>query len=131
MNAKRRIPSRVIFTGAVNRDELRVLYSNAHLFVLPSLAEAFPMVLLEAMASGIPPIGSTAGGIPDVITDGVNGLLFKKGDWKDLAMRMLTLINDETLRNKLATKARETAVKKYSWQVIASRIKHIYDRIIT
>ena len=105
--AKRRIPSRVIFTGAVNRDELRVLYSNAHLLVLPSLAEAFGLVLIEAMASGIPPIDSTADGIPDVITDGVNGLLFKKGDWKDLAMRMLTLINDETLRNKLAAKAKE------------------------
>jgi len=104
--AKRRIPGRVIFTGAVNRDELRVLYSNARFLVLPSLVEAFPMVLLEAMASGIPPIGSTAGGIPDVITDGVNGLLFKKGDWKDLAMKMLTLINDETLRNKLAAKAK-------------------------
>lgn len=64
-------------------------------------------MLIEAMASGIPPIDSTAGGIPDVITDGVNGLLFKKGDWKDLAMRMLTLINDETLRNKLAAKAKE------------------------
>jgi len=129
--AKRRLPGRVIFTGAVNRDELRVLYSNAHLFVLPSLAEAFPMVLLEAMASGTPPIGSTAGGIPDIITDGVNGLLFKKGDWKDLATKMLTLINDETLRNKLAAKARETAVEKYSWQVVVSRLKHIYDRIIT
>jgi len=129
--AKRRIPGRVIFTGAINRDELRVLYSNAYFLVLPSLAEAFGLVLLEAMASGIPPIGSTAGGIPDVITDGVNGLLFKKGDWKDLAIKMLTLINDETLRNKLAAKARETAVEKYSWQVVASRIKHIYDRIIT
>ena len=124
--AKRRTPGRVIFTGAVNRDELRVLYSNALFLVLPSLAEAFPMVLIEAMASGTPPIGSTAGGIPDVITDGVNGLLFKKGDWKDLAMKMLTLINDETLRNKLATKARETAVEKYSWRVIALKIKILY-----
>ena len=129
--AKRRLPGRVIFTGSAVKDELRVLYSNAHLFVLPSLAEAFPMVLLEAMASGTPPIGSTAGGIPDVITDGVNGLLFKKWDWKDLATKMLTLINDETLRSKLAAKARETVVEKYSWQVVASRIKHIYDRIIT
>ena len=81
-------------------------------------------------ASGIPPIGSTAGGIPDVIIDGVNGLLFKRGDWKDLAMRMLTLINDETLRNKLATKARETVVKKYSWQVIASKMKEIYAAVL-
>jgi glycosyltransferase involved in cell wall biosynthesis len=128
--AKRRLPGRIIFTGAVNRDELRVLYSNAHLFVLPSLAEAFGLVLIEAMASGVPPIGSTAGGIPDVITDGVNGLLFKKGDWKDLATKMLMLINDETLRNKLAAKARETAVEKYSWQVVASKLKEIYVAVL-
>jgi len=128
--AKRRIPGRVIFTGSAVKDELRVLYSNAHFLVLPSLAEAFGLVLLEAMASGIPPIGSTAGGIPDVITDGVNGLLFKKGDWKDLAMKMLALINDETLRNKLAAKARETAVEKYSWQVIASKMKEIYAAVL-
>jgi len=78
--AKRRLPGRVIFTGTVNRDELRVLYPNAHLLVLPSLAEAFGSVLIEAMASGIPPLGPTTCGIPDVITDGVNGLLFKRGD---------------------------------------------------
>jgi len=128
--AKRRIPGRVIFTGAVNRDELRVLYSNAYLLVLPSLAEAFGMVLIEAMASGIPPLGSTAGGIPDVIIDGVNGLLFKKGDWKDLAMKMLTLINDESLRNKLAAKARETAIEKYSWQVIALKIIKVLYQLL-
>jgi glycosyltransferase involved in cell wall biosynthesis len=44
---------------------------------------------------------------------------------------MLMLINDENLRNKLAAKAREAAVEKYSWQVVASRLKHIYDKIIT
>jgi glycosyltransferase involved in cell wall biosynthesis len=61
--------------GAIDKNSLRILYSNAYCFVLPSSAEAFPMVLLEAMVSGTPPIGSTAGGILDIIIDGINGLL--------------------------------------------------------
>ena len=124
--AKRRTPGRVIFTGAVNRDELRVLYSNALFLVLPSLAEAFGLVLIEAMASGTPPIGSTTGGIPDVITNGVNGLLFNRGDWEDLARKMYMLLSDQVLRNKLAKNAREIAVERYSWQAVASMMQKIY-----
>jgi glycosyltransferase involved in cell wall biosynthesis len=78
------------------------------------------------MASGIPPIGSTAGGIPDIITDGVNGLLFNRGNWEDLARKMNMLLGDEVLRNKLAKNAREIAVERYSWQAVASMMQKIY-----
>ncbi len=128
--AKEKLGERVVFTGAMDRDSLRILYSNAYCFVLPSLAEAFPMVLLEAMASGIPPIGSTAGGIQDVIIDGVNGLLFRKGDWEDLAIKLLMLITDKNLRDKLATNSRKHAEEYYSWFSIASSLSMVYKRLI-
>jgi glycosyltransferase involved in cell wall biosynthesis len=83
-------------------------------------------VLIEAMASGTPPIGSTTGGIPDVITNGVNGLLFNRGDWEDLARKMYMLLSDQVLRNKLAKNAREIAVERYSWQAVASMMQKIY-----
>ncbi len=128
--AKEELGERVVFTGAIDRNSLRILYSNAYCFVLPSLAEAFGMVLLEAMASGTPTIGSTAGGIPDIIIDGVNGLLFRKGDWKDLASKLLMLIADKNLRNELATNARKYAEKYYSWFSIASSLSMIYKGLM-
>jgi glycosyltransferase involved in cell wall biosynthesis len=128
--SKEELGERVVFTGAIDRNSLRVLYSNAYCFVLPSLAEAFPMVLLEAMASGTLPIGSTAGGIPDIIIDGVNGLLFKRRDWKDLANKLLMLIEDKNFRNKLAINARKHVEEHYSWFSVSLRLKIVYKRLI-
>jgi glycosyltransferase involved in cell wall biosynthesis len=88
------------------------------------------MVLLEAMASGTPPIGSTAGGIPDIIIDGVNGLLFRKGNWKDLANKLLMLIQDKSFRDKLAHNARKYAEKNFSWNIVAEKIREIYNSIV-
>lgn len=127
---KEKLGERVVFTGAIDRNSLRILYSNAYCFVLPSLAEAFPMVLLEAMASGTPPIGSTAGGIPDIIIDNVNGLLFRKGDWRDLANKLLTLVQDRGFRDKLSHNARKYVEENFSWGTVAVRIKEVYSSII-
>jgi glycosyltransferase involved in cell wall biosynthesis len=128
--SKEELGERVVFTGAIDRNSLRILYSNAYCFVLPSLAEAFPMVLLEAMASGTPPMGSTAGGIPDIIIEGVNGLLFRKGDWRDLANKLLTLFQDRGFRDKLSHNARKYVEENFSWGTIAVRIKEVYSSII-
>jgi starch synthase len=130
MYAREKLGERVVFTGAIDRNSLRVLYSNAYCFILPSLAEAFGMVLLEAMASGTPPIGSTAGGIPDIIIDGVNGLLFRKGDWEDLANKLLMLIQDKSFRDKLAHNTREYTEENFSWNIVAMKIKEVYNSII-
>ncbi|MEM3806063.1 MAG: glycosyltransferase family 4 protein [Desulfurococcus sp.] len=67
-----------VFTGSLGIEELRYLYSCSHVLVLPSYFEVFPMVLIEAMASGLPVIGSKAGGIVDIVKNGVNGYLFEK-----------------------------------------------------
>lgn len=128
--AKEKLGERVVFTGAIDRNSLGILYSSAYCFVLPSLAEAFGMVLLEAMASGTPPISSTAGGIPDIIIDCVNGLIFRKGDWKDLANKLLTLVQDRSFRDKLSRSARKYVEENFSWGTVAVRIKEVYSSII-
>jgi len=127
---KENLSERAVFTGEIDKNSLRILYSNAYCFVLPSLAEAFPMVLLEAMASGTPPIGSTAGGVPDMIIDNVNGLLFRKGDWRDLANKLLTLVQDRGFRDKLSHNARKHVEENFSWGTVAVRIKEAYSSII-
>lgn len=129
--ARKSLPSdSYVFTGAVDREILRKLYATAYVHVLPSYAEAFGMVLIEAMASGCPVIASTAGGIPDIVVDGFNGLLFRKGDWRDLMDRLRIVLEDVNSRNKLATNSRKIAVEKYSWNAVALKMKEIYTRTV-
>jgi len=120
-----------VFTGAADKQILRKFYSTAYVCVLPSYFEAFPLALIEAMASGCPVIGSNASGIPDVIVNGYNGLLFRRGDYIDLASKLKKLLEDESLRNDISANARKYTVEKFSWQAVALKIRSIYDNIIT
>lgn len=125
--ARRLLPrDSYVFTGAVDRETLRRLYSTAYVCVLPSYFEAFPMVLIEAMASGCPVIGTNTGGIPDIIVDGYNGLLFKRGDYTDLALKLEILLEDVDLRNTMSANARRYSVERFSWQAVALRMKNVY-----
>jgi len=125
--AERNLPrNSYIFTGAVDRDTLKKLYSVAHVCVLPSYAEAFPMVLIEAMSCGCPVIASNAGGIPDVVKDGVVGFLFKKGDYMNLKEKLERLLSDEDLRKEMSLNARKHVEENYSWRAVAEKISHIY-----
>ncbi|MEM3834135.1 glycosyltransferase family 4 protein [Pyrobaculum sp.] len=117
----------VIFTGPVDVDTLRYIYSCSHVLVLPSYFEAFPMVLIEAMASGMPVIGSRAGGIPDIIEEGVNGFTFPVGDDATLAEKLYTLLADESLHKNMANAARSIAVTKYSWKIVAKKLLKLYE----
>jgi glycosyltransferase involved in cell wall biosynthesis len=97
--------SKITYIPPIDRDAMQEYMSSASIFVLPSRSEAMGRVLLEAAACGVARIGSTAGGIPSVIDDGVNGLLFKKGSLRDLESKLILLIDNESLREKLGVKA--------------------------
>jgi len=118
------------FTGAVSKEELRMIYSRAYVLVLPSFAEAFGMVLLEAMASACPVIGSASGGIVDVISNGVNGYLFGTGDALDLASKIDMLLSNESLRKSLGLNSRRIATEVYDWRVIAKKLMALYERLL-
>ncbi|MEM2196919.1 MAG: glycosyltransferase family 4 protein [Sulfolobales archaeon] len=115
-----------VFTGSLDQDELRYLYSCSHVLVLPSYFEAFPMVLIEAMASGLPVIGSKTGGIVDIVEDGVNGYLFEKGSAIELAEKLYLVLSDESLRRKLSINSRAIAESNYSWGSVAVKILSVY-----
>ncbi len=121
------LEGRVIFTDAVPKSELPKYYVAGDVFVLPSIYEAMGMVLVEAMACGKPLIGSRVGGIPEIIREWENGLLFKPKDHRDLAEKILTLMNDEILRAKMGRNGRRIAENGYSWGKIAERLfKDVY-----
>jgi glycosyltransferase involved in cell wall biosynthesis len=118
----------VNFTGFVPEERLPELYSSADIFVLPSLWEVLPISLLEALACGAPLLVSDAGGNPEVVKDGVNGLVFRKGNVEELARKMETLIGDPKRRAKMGRESRKMAVKKFDWELIAKKTLEHYRR---
>jgi len=93
-------------TGALTSDGVLAALAQADVFVLPSFAEGIPVVLMEAMASGVPCVSTRVNGIPELIEHARSGLLATSGDVDDLAAQLLLLARDRGLRRRLAHAAR-------------------------
>lgn len=106
------VAGRVAFLGSFPRVE--DLLAVADLFLLPSSQEAFGLAALEAMASGVPVVASNAGGLPEVVEDGVSGILCEVGDVAALAAAAGRLLGDPHLHRRFATAARERAVRAFA-----------------
>lgn len=98
-----------VFSGWIPNDELRQLYRQASVFVMPSLMEAFGVAFLEAMASGTPVVATRVGGIPELVQHGRNGLLVKPDDPVGLADALLAVLKDSALAASLSRNGRLTA----------------------
>jgi Glycosyltransferase len=101
-----------------------MIYNSSDLFVLPSIVdsqgntEGLGVVLLEAMACGLPVIGSDVGGIPDIIENGKTGILVKEKDVTGLAIVLSRLITSPDLHEKLATTSKKLIRQKFSWVTV-------------
>jgi len=124
------IEDRVKFVGYVPNDELYKWYGKADIFVSPSLAESFGMTFLEAMASGLPIVGTKVGGIPEVVIDGENGFLVKPKNSYQLKLMIEKLMMDLKLRNKMGEKSRQRARKFFGWDKITKQYLNFYKRVI-
>ena len=105
---------------------LRDHFQNAHVLVLPTLEDNCPMVVLEAMAAGLPVAASRIGGIPDLIDDGVDGLLFDPRNPEAIRSAVLRVLSDSRAANALAAMARKRALERYHPVEIARRHIEIY-----
>lgn len=114
------VGDRVHFVGFLAHERLPAVLAHADLLVLPSIYEELGPVLLEAMQAGLPIVASKTGGIPDVIEDGVNGLLVPPGNPGALARAIDRLLADRDLARRLSEEARQRA-KDYDWEVLAER----------
>jgi glycosyltransferase involved in cell wall biosynthesis len=121
----------VIFLGFVEEEKKALYYKSADIFCLPStnMAESFGIVNLEAMASGLPIVGSNLGGIPDIIKEGENGLLARPRDHQSLANALLSLLNDNDLIQKMG-KNGQKMVEDYTWDKIAKDTENLYKDIM-
>ena len=129
--AKLGIKNDVLFTGYVDDRLKPFYYKSADIFCLPSItmAEAFGIVNLEAMACGIPVISSKLGGIPDVVIDKETGLLVKPEDEEALAESLIFLLENEDIASKMGKNGKKK-VEEYSWEKIAGKTQEIYERLI-
>ena len=116
---------RVFFTG--RREDVSAITADLDVAVLPSLREAQGISLLEAMARRVPVIASAVGGIPEVVTDGVDGLLVPPGDPGALAAAATRLLTDTGLRQRLGAAGYRTVAERFSIDAQVRRTEELYD----
>jgi glycosyltransferase involved in cell wall biosynthesis len=126
------IADRVEFRGKIPAAELQAAYARATAFVLPSVfdargdTEGLGVVALEAMNYGTPVVASRIGGIPDVVEDGVTGLLVPPGDAAALAAALRRLLDEPDLARKLGEAGRRRLREQFSWEAITARWEAVY-----
>jgi N-acetyl-alpha-D-glucosaminyl L-malate synthase BshA len=116
----------VYFAGS--RSELSSYYSRSRVLALPSRAEGFGLVALEAMAHGLPVVATKVGGIPEVVTHGETGILVECGNANALAEALIRVMSDEALWQRLATRAKERA-SEFSWEKTANEYAKVYAEL--
>ena len=141
--ARQERPGVIWIEEMVSKEEIIPLYSQAELFVCPSIYEPFGIINLEAMACGTPVVASAVGGIPEVVVHGETGLLvpveqmtvapFEPVDAEtfahDLAAAINELMRDEPRRRKMAEAARRRVEEQFSWSAIARRVADLYREV--
>jgi glycosyltransferase involved in cell wall biosynthesis len=116
--------------GYLRNAALREQYQKASVVVVPSVwPEPCPTVVLEAMAHSRPVVGSRIGGIPDLVEDGLSGLLVRPNDPRALADALLRILTDHDLRHRLAMGARARA-EQFSTGAVVPRIEKVYASIL-
>ncbi|MDQ0271056.1 N-acetyl-alpha-D-glucosaminyl L-malate synthase BshA [Cytobacillus purgationiresistens] len=123
------LSGRVLFLG--KQDNVEELYSISDLMLLLSEKESFGLVALEAMACGVPCIGTNIGGIPEVISDGRNGFICQLGDIEGIAEKALELLTDEALHRSFSRASLATVSNSFSAEKIVSQYEEIYNQLLS
>jgi D-inositol-3-phosphate glycosyltransferase len=119
----------VTFLGHRGQDTLPYFYSAADVVVMPSHYESFGMVALEAMACGTPVIATQVGGLAFLVRDGVTGFHIPVDDPVALSERLITILDDYQLREKMSQQSVEIA-QKYAWEIIAANMNTLYKEVL-
>ncbi|MBI4484274.1 MAG: glycosyltransferase family 4 protein [Acidobacteria bacterium] len=127
--ARKGLGSRVIFTGfRADVPEVTALFDVA---LLASFYEGMGRVILEAMAAGKPVVATRVGGIPDLVTEGVTGFLVPPGDPGALAEKVIRLLSDPVLRERMGRAGREAVTERFSARTMVREIRRVYDELLS
>jgi glycosyltransferase involved in cell wall biosynthesis len=124
------VSERFRFFGWQSQDDMLNLYAQTDIFVLPSLTEAFGVVFLEAMASGLPVIGTRVGGIPEIIKDGVNGMLVENDNVSELATAIVQLLGNKNLQENLRQAGLAT-MRRFDISNMMQCTYDVYEKVLT
>ncbi len=119
----------VTLVGKVPNEKVPEYMVASDVFVLPSLSEGFPLTILEAMASGLPIVASKVGGLPEIVEDGQNGFLVEPRKPGQIAEKVLLLLKNEGLRQRMIVNNRKK-VQQYSSDNTVGRLEAIYRHVL-
>lgn len=125
---------KVLFMGPQDHSILPIIYASSDIFIIPSITlsggvtEGAPTVITEAMASGLPVIGTNTGGIPELISDGENGMIIKEKNSEDIVEKVNFLMNNPEILQKMALNARKMGVQK-SYKNVAKSFRDLLETI--
>lgn len=122
------IENEVIFTGVVEHQKIHKYYQAADIFVLPSYTEGLPVSVLEAMACGLPVVATHVGGIPEIITDGINGFLVPPKAEEELIKKLMILINNEHLRDQFRNNSLKRVKEDFDSKKKIFKLIGIYEK---
>jgi len=112
----------------VDENEKKDAFAACDVFVMPSKADSYGFVYLEAWATGKPVIGARAGAMPDVIRDGVDGFLVKFGDSLELAEKLLFLLKNSSVREKMGENGKQRIFTVNNWENLIEKYKEVYEK---
>lgn len=119
----------VIFSGLMDKDDKKEALAAADVIVVPSIYEGFGIVLLEAMAAGKPVIATKTGAAPEIIEDGMTGLLVEIGNSEQLASLITKVLKNNRFAKELSVNAK-IKVEKYDWKRITSEVLRLYEEVM-
>jgi len=123
------LEKRAFLLGSLPPEKVVDYYLISDIFVRPSLSEGLGNVFLEAMAAGVPIIGTKVGGIPDFLVDNETGLFCEVKNPQSIADKIKLLLSNETLRQKLIVNGKKLVVEKYNWPIIAKQMEVIFGKL--
>jgi N-acetyl-alpha-D-glucosaminyl L-malate synthase BshA len=122
------VEDHVTFLG--KQDHVERLIPKAHVLLLPSELEAFGLAALEGMACGLVPVATRAGGVPELVTDGVDGFLEAVGDTTAQAARVVQLLTDDALFARMCSAARRSAETRFTTSAIIPEYEKFYEEVL-